>query len=86
MTIEWKNDFVTRMWLRENDYDLENPASMTPFELGDASTYCKTMNNPFTIELMRRSGDLEKFTIAQNDAKRREILDRSCRYHGFTLV
>ena len=84
-SIEWKRDRITREFVEENRDMLMQPSQMEPRKLGEAVTYCQSAWNPFSYELMRRSGHLEEFRSARTEKEKSKILDKSCRYHGFML-
>lgn len=84
-SVDWRQDRITRDYVERNREKLSAPEQMSPRELGDAVTYCRSAWNPFSEELMRRSGHLEAFREATTDRERAEVLKSSCRYHGFML-
>ena len=85
-SVEWRNDRITRKYAEENREQLERPEAMEPFKLGEACTYCKTIENPYTYEIMRRSGHLEKYMETFDERERRRIFDKACSYHGMRVV
>lgn len=84
-SVEWRNDGITREYVEEHREQLEQPEKMKPGKLGEACTYCKTIDNPYAYEIMRRSGHLDKFLSTFETKGRGEILRAACRYHGFML-
>ena len=82
-TVDWRNDWITRRYVKENEAKLSNPRKMTPAELGDATTYCKTLYDPYAEELMRRAGNLEAFRCATTDSERMKILNNAAKSFGF---
>ncbi len=82
----WKKDGVTRDYKKKMGDILNTPTDMTPKELANTTTYCNSWDNPYTIELMRRSGHLEAYQGTFDDKERRKIFDKSCAYHGFKVV
>ena len=83
--IDWKHDFITREYVEENRDMLMRPSQMDARKLGEAITYCRSSWNPFSYELMRRSGHFKAFREARTEKEKSAILDRACRYHGFML-
>ncbi len=85
-TVNWRKDRITERYVEDHKEDLQHPEEMTPGDLGTAVTYCLDFDNPFSLEIMRRSGHLEKFKMALNPKERRQIFDRACNYHGFKIM
>lgn len=84
-SIDWKRDRITKEYVEENRNMLMYPSKMDARKLGEAVTYCQSAWNPFSYELMRRSGHLSAFRKARGGKEKSAILDKSCRYHGFML-
>lgn len=72
--INWKKDGLTANFVRENAAELLYPEKMTEKRLCDAITYCISINNPYTVELLSRAGYLFWFNIAKTSKERMEIL------------
>lgn len=87
MNINWRNDGITREWIRRNiTTDLETfIKEASAHKLGEAITYCKDIYNAFAYELLKRSGHLDRFNTIRDEKERSKIFDSCCRYHGFML-
>ena len=81
----WRNDRITKNYIKENAPMLEHPENMSALELATASTYCKTIYNPYCEEIMSRTGLLEKFRKAADEKGKRRILDKACAHYGIRL-
>lgn len=81
--IDWIDDRITRNYVKTHADQLMNPRRMLPRELGDAVTYCKTIFNPYSEELMRRAGNLEAFYTAATLKEQNAILNRAAKSFGF---
>lgn len=84
-TINWRQDMITDRYVKENCDLLAEPKKMTAGELGCACTYCETIENPYSYEIMYRSGHLAEFREEFDVRLRRKIFDRACRYHGIMV-
>ena len=85
MEINWRNDSITRDYIRNHPEMLGDLSKVKASDLGCAATYCKDWYNPFIYELLQRSGHLNKWSIATDDKTKKKILEKSCKYHGFML-
>ena len=83
--VQWKDDFVTRAFLREHGEDITDPGSMEVSELAGAVTYCKTVDNPYSREIVKRSGALEDFNHARALKDKNRILRTECEKFGIRL-
>jgi hypothetical protein len=54
--VNWHDDRVTRSFIKRRGDLLMNPSKMSPFELSEATTYCRSVNNPYARELAVRAG------------------------------
>ena len=81
----WKNDFVTRIFKREEGARLNAPSRMNIKELANACTYCISWENPYSEELMKRSGHLSMFNDSHSEKDKRAILNKSYKYHGIQM-
>lgn len=50
----WKNDSATREFIEAHKDALAEPKTMPDKLLGEAVKHCKTTDNPYSYELMRR--------------------------------
>lgn len=73
-SINWKKDALTTNYVRENADDLLHPEKMSVSGLCDAITYCVSIDNPYSVELLSRAGYLYWFNIAKTSRERMEIL------------
>lgn len=81
----WKKDSATRTYIRKNRDRLNFPSRMDIHELADASTYCTSWENPYSLEIVRRSGFLADYESAGSRTKRRAIFEDACELHGIKL-
>lgn len=82
---EWKNDGITRNYVKENAEELAEPSKMTPLRLSIATTHCKTFYNQYAEELMRRAGNLKAFYEASDDDERGKTLRSAAKSFGILL-
>jgi hypothetical protein len=82
----WRNDGITRGFIKENVGELENPSTMKPARLAEAATYCATNDNPYAEELMKRAGNIEAFRASGDPAERGKILRNAAKAFGITLI
>lgn len=54
--VNWRDDRVTRSFIKRRGDLLMTPSKMSPFELSEATTYCRSVNNPYARELAVRAG------------------------------
>lgn len=85
-SINWRNDGITRAFIRDHYDELIHPETMKAAALGVACTYCKTIENPYARELMKRSGHIAKYDSTYNQDEEFDIFRKSCRYHGFEVI
>lgn len=83
--VQWKNDFVTRAFIREHGEDIQDPESMEAKELANTVTYCKTVDNPYSREIVRRTGALSDFNCARSLEEKNNILRTECKKFGIQL-
>ena len=86
ITVNWRNDRATQEFIDAHREMLQSPETMKPGDLGTAVTYCKTIHNPYAMEIMRRSGHLDRFKEAWLEKERYQIFDKACRYHGMIIM
>ena len=84
--IEWRNDSVTRRYLKRKGDKLLTPQNMTEGELCETITYCQSIKNPYAEELTRRAGTGEKFLSARTLHAKAEILRAAAISYGITLM
>lgn len=84
-TVDWRHDRITDNWKDRNREKIVFPRKMTPYELSEAVTYCRSISNPYAEEMMRRSGHLEQFREAMTDRERSEIFKKSCSHYGIIM-
>ncbi len=81
----WKNDSITKSYVKENKAMLDYPENMNVSELANATTYCKTINNPYADEIVRRAGFWDKYQKTKDPEKQRKLLDKACGRFGIRL-
>lgn len=59
--VNWRQDGATRRYVEVYEDELSNPSSMSPSMLAGATTYCRDSVNPYSEELVRRAGLIEKY-------------------------
>lgn len=59
--VNWRQDLATRRYVETYEDELSDPSSMSPSMLAGATTYCRDSVNPYSEELARRAGLLEKY-------------------------
>lgn len=83
--INWRQDRITRQYVKDHGYLEGDLTDIDANELGEAATYCRDWNNPFIKEILKRSGHYKDWQTAANDMEKRRILDKSCAKQGFRL-
>ena len=81
----FKNDDVTRRFLFEHLGEYDDPKAMTPQKLGEIITYCRHMDNPYTVELVTRAGLQAHFSRATTEAEKGKILRAAASSFGMML-
>ncbi len=83
----WKNDFVTRAYIREHIDTLNVPSRMTISALARTCTYCNSWENPYSREIMKRSGHLAKFDECRkgDTEARRDIFNKACNHYNIKM-
>lgn len=51
----WKDDSATREFIKAHKDELEDPTRMSDKLLSEAIKHCRTTQNPYSYELMRRT-------------------------------
>ena len=80
--VNWKDDAVTRNWVRENANELLSPRKMTVSRLATTVTFCETTENPYAEEFVRRAGLLQTFQFAADPTERVRILRKAAKGFG----
>lgn len=75
----FKDDFVTRRYLLNHAEELQDIGSMTPAQLADAGTYCRSVVNPFSMELVKRAGYTLEFERASTDEDKARTLRKAAK-------
>ena len=83
--VNWKEDGVTRWFVKEYAEELETPEEMTPDQLANATTYCKDMYNPYAEELMRKAGVLKAFRTTTDTKEKGRIFREAAKSFGILL-
>lgn len=83
--VGWRQDFVTRCYIAEHEDELTDPASMSPYSLAGATTYCKDIDNPYAMELAKRAGLLERYLQASG-VERADIVLRAAKAFNIMLI
>jgi len=81
----WRDDRITKSFVRENEEELSNPSSMPIQLLMEAITYCIDHDNPFVKELLLRSGHTDQYNAATNDHDRGKIVRASARAFNYIM-
>ena len=81
----WKKDFVTRIYKKEQGDKLNAPSRMSITDLANACTYCSSWENPYAVEIMKRSGHISQYDNTRSKKDRRIIFDRSLRHYGIQM-
>ena len=76
-----RKDRATKEW-REDHADELDPAKMSPSLLASAITYCETICNPFTDEIVRRSGVRKRYETEPL----RDTMRRACRHYNIQIL
>lgn len=83
--VNWYNDGVTRRFIKRKGERLLNPSKMSPFELSEATTYCRSVNNPYAMELATRAGMGEAYSKRRTLAAKGKALKEAASIFGITL-
>lgn len=85
--IPWRQDSITRRYIRENADILTSPASMTPLQLAEAQTYCRTTYTPYASELASRAGLANRLSACFGDQdKRTQVIIAAAKAFNITMV
>ena len=82
----WKQDSITRGYRNKFNNKLNNPRKMSNKDLANVITYSRVIDNPYTVELVRRAkcGSLwaeAKTTKEQNDVLRKAAAKFGYRFY-----
>lgn len=81
----WHDDGVTRSFIKRKGDILVNPSKMSPFELSEATTYCRSVNNPYARELAIRAGIGEAYNKKRELNAKGKILKEAASTFGISL-
>ncbi len=81
----WKNDFVTRSYLREKGEYLNAPCKMSNGDLVTTVTFCAGVDSPYAYEIVRRTNMLNQYEKARGSAKKNLVLKKACLQWGHHL-
>ena len=76
----WKSDTITANYVHNNAEDLLDLTGMAPTKLAEVATYCKTNENPYADELIRRAGCKQA-----PDESRGALLRRAAKAFGILI-
>ena len=88
--VNWRHDRITSNYVNKNADELIYPERMTANRLAETITYTLDTSetylfNPYAVEMMKRSGHLDKYRMTPDNKERRNIFLRSCRFYGFEM-
>lgn len=83
--VNWYNDLVTRRFIKRKGELLLNPSKMSPFELSEAATYCRSVNNPYAMELATRAGMGVAYSKRRTLTSKGKVLKEAASIFGITL-
>ncbi len=83
----FKNDFVTKKFLREHKDEIPDDVTLIkPHDLANLITYCKdSLKNPYSKELVRKAGMTEYFEKSYLLRQKRDILEQAAAKFGIRL-
>ena len=81
--INWWQDSVTLRYVAVHEVELTDSSSMSSDLLALTTTYCQNLTNPYTEELAKRAGLLEKY-LRTSDEERADVVRRAAK--GFNIV
>lgn len=84
--VNWHDDGVTRSFIKRKGDILVNPSKMSPFELSEATTYCRSVNNPYARELAIRAGIGEAYNKKRELNAKGKILKEAASTFGISLL
>lgn len=83
--VNWRDDRVTRSFIKRRGDLLMNPSKMSPFELSEATTYCRSVNNPYARELTVRAGMGEAYNKKRELNAKGKVLKEAASTFGISL-
>ena len=83
--VNWRDDRVTRSFIKRREDLLMNPSKMSPFELSEATTYCRSVNNPYARELTVRAGMGEAYNKKRELNAKGKVLKEAASTFGISL-
>jgi hypothetical protein len=83
--VNWRDDRVTHSFTKRKEDLLLNPSKMSPFELSEATTYCRSVNNPYARELAVRAGMGEIYSKKRALPAKGKILKEAASTFGIAL-
>ena len=83
--INWRQDSVTRRYIKEHKIELTTPNSMSPEQLAGATTFCQDVFNPYAEELTRRAGLLEQYLYTPG-ISRIDVVREAARRFNIQLI
>lgn len=83
--VNWRDDGVTRSFIKRRGDLLMNPSKMSPFELSEATTYCRSVNNPYARELAVRAGMGEAYNKKRALNAKGKVLKEAASTFGISL-
>ena len=83
--VNWLDDGVTRSFVKRREDLLVNPSKMSPFELSEATTYCRSVNNPYARELAVRAGMGEAYNKKRALNAKGKVLKEAASTFGISL-
>lgn len=81
----WRKDRITRDYVSDRSDLLQHPEDMTPLELCETITYCRTIENPYTEMLISKAGMSEQRKKANGLKELSRLLDSAAKSFGITL-
>lgn len=83
--VNWHDDGVTRSFIKRRGDLLMYPSKMSPFKLSEATTYCRSVNNPYARELAVRAGMGEAYNKKRALATKGKVLKEAASTFGISL-
>ena len=84
--VNWYEDGLTRNFIQKHRAGLENPESLDVGVLTEAITYCQTYDNPFSEELVRRAGSIQRYRACTDTDKKIQIIKAAGVAFGHILL
>lgn len=83
--VNWWQDSVTRRYIAAHETELAAPSSMSPDLLALTTTYCQNLTNPYTEELTKRAGLLEKY-LSTSEGERADVVRQAAMAFNIVLI